>query len=94
MSGVAIMVSRSMRAVVIDKTGVAGTFHFNMVLSREAMPPIPGLTPPNTAGANSDLLSLSDALQDQLGLRTESARGPPRCVGDPIRASADRELDS
>jgi uncharacterized protein (TIGR03435 family) len=59
---------------VIDKTGLTGTFdvHVNWAIDALTGPTGPGAgPPPELAGP-----SLFTALQDQLGLRLESAKGP------------------
>jgi uncharacterized protein (TIGR03435 family) len=67
--------------MVVDKTGIAGRFDFNLDYTPEAfrtgsltaadLPRVPGETPADPNGP-----SLFTALQDQLGLRLEATRGP------------------
>ena len=79
---VADLVSRP----VIDKTGLTGMYDFTLKFAPESAgsPGIlrllsPGLPPPIGAGdANSP--SLAAALQEQLGLKLEGARGPVEVV--------------
>jgi uncharacterized protein (TIGR03435 family) len=58
---------------VIDKTGLSGTFDLRLkwAIQRLAAPANPGATPADDSGP-----SLFNALQDQLGLRLEPAKGP------------------
>jgi uncharacterized protein (TIGR03435 family) len=68
--------SRTVRRVVIDKTGLSGFYDIDL----EFMPD--GPLPPQAPGAppfpnpNPDAPSIYTALQEQLGLKLESARGP------------------
>ena len=57
---------------VIDRTGLTGAYDFVLKFTPEAM------TPPNdgAATASTDGTSLFTALQEQLGLKLESQRGP------------------
>ena len=67
--------------MVVDKTGIAGRFDFNLDYTPEAfrtgsltaadVPRVPGETPADPNGP-----SLFTALQDQLRLRLEATRGP------------------
>lgn len=58
--------------VVVDKTGLTGTYDVEL----ETEPPVvPGL-PANTFGVPREGLSLFTALPEQLGLKLESERGP------------------
>lgn len=79
MSALATMASGHMRAPVIDKTGIAGTFRYVMYISpADAIVDIPGLPSlrPRIGPEADALPSFRDAMRDQLGLRMESARGP------------------
>jgi uncharacterized protein (TIGR03435 family) len=60
--------------LVVDKTGLSGRFAFNLTWTPEQMPtasPPPGIPPIDPNGP-----SLFTALQEQLGLKLESAKGP------------------
>jgi uncharacterized protein (TIGR03435 family) len=61
---------------VVDKTGFAETFDFD--LKFESAPALP-VRPPNAANP-SDLPDVFTALQDQLGLRVKSARDPVEVI--------------
>jgi uncharacterized protein (TIGR03435 family) len=70
---------------VIDKTGLAGLYDLTLKFAFEGrMPGIMGPlgVPPGAPAptADSDAPSLSAALQEQLGLKLESARGPVEVV--------------
>jgi uncharacterized protein (TIGR03435 family) len=52
---------------VFDRTGLAGTYNLALRFGRPNVP---------TAGQDSELPVLFTALQGQLGLKLESARGP------------------
>jgi uncharacterized protein (TIGR03435 family) len=58
--------------VVIDKTGLIGTWDFELEIE---VPSLPGI-PDGIFGVPRDGLSLFTALPEQLGLKLESERGP------------------
>ena len=67
--------SRTVRRIVVDKTGLTGFYDADL----EFMPDAPlGPVGPDGAFAapNPDAPSLFTALQEQLGLKLESSRGP------------------
>jgi uncharacterized protein (TIGR03435 family) len=57
---------------VIDKTGLPGAYNFSLDYSHEQLSAAPG--PEDTSGPASP--SIFTALQEQLGLKLEAARGP------------------
>lgn len=64
--------------LVIDKTGLSGRFAFNLTWTPEQMPtasPPPGVPPIDPDGP-----SFFTALQEQLGLKLRSSRGPVEVV--------------
>jgi len=61
-------VSTAVDRIVQDRTGLAGRFDFELAWSGSRLNVAPG--------AASDLPSVFTALQEQLGLKLESARGP------------------
>jgi uncharacterized protein (TIGR03435 family) len=67
--------ARQVGRPVIDRTGLAGNYEFNMEWT-------PGLTAaPTTDGASAaatpdDSVSLFTALEEQLGLKLQSSKGP------------------
>jgi uncharacterized protein (TIGR03435 family) len=69
---------RDQGRLVIDKTGLTGRFEFNLTWTPEQMPtaaPPPGVPPIDPSGP-----SFFAALQEQLGLKLQSARGPLEVV--------------
>ena len=66
---------------VIDETGLTGEYDFNLEFSREGLPSGPlGPPPPppalTAASPDSEPPSLLTAVQEQLGLKLESKKGP------------------
>lgn len=61
---------------VVDKTGITGTFHIRMTfVPDEGIRQLQG--PPGDPAAASDAgPSIFTAIQEQLGLKLESAKGP------------------
>ena len=66
---------------VIDKTGIKGYYDFKLVFSRDGIPNNGPAAPP--PGGNIGLLNASDpapsiftAVQEELGLKLDSAKGP------------------
>jgi uncharacterized protein (TIGR03435 family) len=71
--------SRQLRAPVIDKTGLTGLFNFSLHYSSDGtgppfLPPIP--SSPDRPADDPNAPSYTAALQEQLGLKLESSRGP------------------
>jgi uncharacterized protein (TIGR03435 family) len=67
--------------VVTDKTGLTGEYDFQLTYTPEGrggLPGIPGGPPPGVDGpaADPDRPSLFTALQEQLGLKLDSQKGP------------------
>jgi uncharacterized protein (TIGR03435 family) len=61
---------------VRDRTGLAGTFDVVITFNPEQQPPLdlpPGFVPPRV---DRDAPSIFTAVQEQLGLKLEPARGP------------------
>ncbi|MGH9575695.1 MAG: TIGR03435 family protein [Candidatus Acidiferrales bacterium] len=69
------MLSMQVGRQVVDQTGLKGTYQFTLRFAPQmglgGMPPPPGAEPPS----NSDEPSIFTALQEQLGLKLESAKG-------------------
>src|ERR1700722_2889194 len=62
---------------IIDKTGFTGTFDMHLEFARDqALPGAPGGPAPGKFAADSSKPSIFTALQEQLGLKLESGRGP------------------
>lgn len=59
---------------VIDRSGLTGTFDFDLTWTPDQLPP--GPAPPNAPPIDPDGPSLFTAIQEQLGLKLESTRGP------------------
>jgi uncharacterized protein (TIGR03435 family) len=72
MSAIARMFQSLAGRVIVDKTGLSGTFDLEVETEIVEL----GDLPPNTFGEPKEGLSLSTALREQLGLRLESERGP------------------
>ena len=70
------MLSQFTQRIVIDRTGLKGTFDIDLTFTPERMPqgPPPPGAPPLTIDPNGP--SLFTALQEQLGLKLESERAP------------------
>ena len=60
---------------VVDRTGLTGPFEWDLEFKPELVQPI-GNEPPPPPDAFADRPSIFTALQEQLGLRLESTRGP------------------
>jgi uncharacterized protein (TIGR03435 family) len=71
------LLSQRVQRIVVDKTGLTGRYSFNLEFTPDQMPP-PGAAPPGVQlpAINPDGPSIFTALQEQLGLKLESARGP------------------
>ena len=71
-----------LQRTVVNRTGLTGNFDAAMKFAPEQLPGIP-LPPPGAPGAppvDPDAPSIFTALQEQLGLKLESTRGPVRLV--------------
>jgi uncharacterized protein (TIGR03435 family) len=73
LAAIAKMIQARAGRVVIDRTGLTGTY--DVLLETEVTVNVPGI-PANTFGVPGEGLSLSTALPEQLGLKLESERGP------------------
>ena len=62
--------------IVIDKTGLQGRYDFQMTFTPEGRGFGPGPAGPETPPVDPNTPSLFTALQEQLGLKLESERGP------------------
>jgi uncharacterized protein (TIGR03435 family) len=67
---------------IIDKTGFAGTFDVHFEFNREAIPGLPGSgaagvpSDPGGSAPDPDAASIFTVLQEKLGLKLESTKGP------------------
>jgi bla regulator protein blaR1 len=64
---------------VVDRTGLAGNWDFELTYTRDSVRR-PDVTEPAPANADPDGASLFTALQEQLGLKLESTTGPVRVL--------------
>ena len=67
--------SRTVRRIVVDKTGLTGFYDADLEFMPDA-PLGPGGPDGAFAAPNPDAPSIFTALQEQLGLKLESSRGP------------------
>jgi uncharacterized protein (TIGR03435 family) len=78
----AAILSGALGRTVVDKTGFTGTFEVDVEFTPDdsvagiPRPGLPGALPSPTPTGDSAGPSLSSALQEQLGLKLTSARGP------------------
>ncbi len=71
MAEIARLLTPQARRVVVDETGLAGTYAFELTTARDtSVGRIPGAPPPADDG-----ISMLTGVQEQLGLKLESARG-------------------
>jgi uncharacterized protein (TIGR03435 family) len=73
LAAIAKMIQQRASRVVIDRTGLTGTY--DVLLETEVTINVPGI-PASTFGVPREGLSLFTALPEQLGLKLESERGP------------------
>ena len=71
----ASVLSKSIGRMVLDKTGLTGKYDFTLQYVREQI----AVTPSADASDSSDT-SIFKALQDQLGLKLESGKGPVEII--------------
>jgi uncharacterized protein (TIGR03435 family) len=78
LSQLAQFLSQNMQRIVVDKTGLTGNYDFEITYTPDQMPNFNGApgTPPGVPPIDPNGPSLSTALQEQLGLKVESQRGP------------------
>jgi len=70
------MLSSTLGRPVRDKTGITGRYDYTLVFT-EPPEPVPGVSPAEAAPpVDSNAPSVFTALQEQLGLKLESTRGP------------------
>ena len=61
---------------IVDRTGLTGYYDFDLSFTPDFGAPAGDLPPGVVAPSNPDLGSVYTVLQEQLGLKLESARGP------------------
>src|SRR5687768_17569971 len=64
---------------VVDRTGLAGNWDFELTYTRDAVRR-PDVTDASPANIDPDGASLFTALQEQLGLKLDSTKGPVRVL--------------
>ena len=69
------LLSRILNRVVIDKTGETGLFDLHFEFTPNDATPLGGTALPVAPAGENDI-SIFTALQEQLGLKLESAKGP------------------
>ena len=74
MARLAGLLQNEVRRAIVDKTGLTGTFDVELEFAPQG--PRPAGLPPGPAPPPSDGPPLLTAIQEQLGLRLESSRGP------------------
>lgn len=72
-TGLADVLTNIVGRPVVDKTGISGTYDIRLEFTRESTV---FNAPPETANADAAGASIFTALQEQLGLRLESQKGP------------------
>ena len=78
MSQLAQFLSQNMSRIVLDKTGLTGNYDFEITYTPDQMPNFNGQpgTPPGLPAIDPNGPPLATAIQEQLGLKLESQRGP------------------
>ncbi len=79
MAFLANSLSQMVQRVVTDKTGLAGNYEFEVRFTPEGPQPGPVAPPPGGPAplpADPNAPSIYTAVQEQLGLKLEGARGP------------------
>jgi uncharacterized protein (TIGR03435 family) len=75
--GLVSFLSRMLGRPVSDKTGLSGKYDYTLTFMAEPTPPAPGVPEPEAVPpVDSNAPSIFTALQEQLGLKLESTRGP------------------
>jgi uncharacterized protein (TIGR03435 family) len=73
MGAIAYALTATVGRIVVDGTGLRGAFDADAVFNPEGLP---GWQPPPAGSPNRDAPAFFGALQEELGLRLESGRGP------------------
>jgi uncharacterized protein (TIGR03435 family) len=66
----------SLNRSIVDRTGLAGTYDFELRFTPEQMPPPGSPNLPGLAAVDPNGASISTAIQEQLGLKLDPQRGP------------------
>ena len=92
MTEFARILSTLLGRAVIDKTGFAGTFDADVVFAADqATRPVQDLVAQGLASDDPNAVTIFTALQDQLGLRLSSGKGPSEVL---ILDSVERPSDN
>jgi uncharacterized protein (TIGR03435 family) len=75
MAELTLTLSKWLDRTVLDRTGLTGAFDVELQFSWEGLPGAPG-RPPGVERPPNDNPSIFTAVQEQLGLKLESTRGP------------------
>jgi uncharacterized protein (TIGR03435 family) len=70
------VIGRQLNRHTVNATGIDGDFDVDLTFSPELVQSLPGRQPGDSLPAPTDAPSIFTAVQEQLGLRLESARGP------------------
>jgi uncharacterized protein (TIGR03435 family) len=76
MEQVALVLSQRVNRVVVDKTGLTGLYEFTLEFTPEQLPPPGTLLNGQAPQIDPNGPSIFTALQEQLGLKLDSQRGP------------------
>jgi len=69
--------SRQLGRTIVDKTGLTGSYDFTLEWTPDnAAPPPAGGSPPEAAAPDQSAPDIFTAIQEQLGLKLESTKGP------------------
>jgi uncharacterized protein (TIGR03435 family) len=77
-SSLAAALTRATHRTVIDKTGLTGKYDLELKYTPDN--PDPAMAQDDKSRANTEAPTLFTALQEQLGLKLESAKGPVDCI--------------
>lgn len=73
---IADMLSGRVRRLVVNKTGLTGNYSFDVQFTPDQLPPPGTALPPGAPPIDPNGPSLFTAVQEQLGLKLDSQRGP------------------
>ena len=70
------MLSGRVRRLVVNKTGLSGNYSFDIDFTPDQLPRPGAVVPPGAPPIDPNGPSLFTAVQEQLGLKLDSQRGP------------------
>jgi uncharacterized protein (TIGR03435 family) len=73
---IADMLSGRVRRLVVNKTGLTGNYSFEVQFTPDQLPPPGAVVLPGAPPIDPNGPSLFTAVQEQLGLKLDSQRGP------------------